>query len=206
MTRVKICGVTSVADAHAAIEAGADAIGLILAPSPRCIDPGVAAAIAASMPPFVTPVGVFVDAEVAEVVAISRQIRLNVVQLHGEESPSACDELRACGLRIIKRIAVRADSTTADVRASLRPYRIDGVLLDPGAGSGIRFDWRIARELTAPVIVAGGLNPANVADAIRAARPCGVDVASGVEQSPGVKDVEKMRAFVRAVRQADAGN
>lgn len=206
MTRVKICGVTSVEDALAAVEAGADAIGLVLAPSPRRVDVEDAAAIAASLAPFVTPVAVFVDAEVEEVAGIAGRIGLTLVQLHGQESPAACDELHARGLRVIKRLAVYAGSTGGELRATMRSYRVGATLLDPGAGSGVGFDWRIARDLPGPVIVAGGLNPENVADAIRAARPYGVDVASGVERSPGVKDREKMRAFVRAVRQADAGN
>ncbi len=206
MTRIKICGVTSVEDARAAIHAGADAIGLVLAPSPRRVDVEDAAAIVASLAPFVTPVGVFVDADDEEVAGVADRIGLTVVQLHGDESPSECDALRARGLRVIKRLAVNADSTGDELRATMRSYRVGATLLDPGAGSGVGFDWRIARDLPGPMIVAGGLNPGNVAEAIRAARPYGVDVASGVERSPGVKDMEKMRAFVRAVRQADAGN
>lgn len=201
MTRVKICGIRTEAAAVAAVRAGADAVGFVFyPPSPRFVPPSRAAALARLLPPFVVRVGVFVNAPVEVVEAVAREVGLDAVQLHGDEPPEVCARLRT---RVIK--AVRVDGADAVVRA--RDYSICALLLDahlPGryGGTGRRFDWSLARALDRPVILSGGLTPDNVAEAIRQARPYGVDVSTGVE-TDGEKDPEKIAAFVRAVREAD---
>ena len=200
MTRVKICGLTSLADALAAAEAGADALGFVLAPSPRqvrAIDVGV---WRRQLPPMVTTVVVMVDATLEEAIASLAESDADALQLHGSESPSYC---RHFATRVIKRIDVRPGDDRAAVEQRMHGYDVAALLLDPGTGSGRTFDWSLAEGLPGRLIVSGGLTPENVAGAVQRIRPYGVDVASGVERSPGVKDVEKVRAFVRAVRRAD---
>lgn len=201
MTRIKICGITRREDALAAIEAGADAIGLVFADSPRRVSIDFACDIMEILPPFVSLVGVFVDEDNIVVRNIAERLTLDWVQLHGDESPEYCDSL--C-LKVIKRFNVRPSDTAESLRNVMDRYPVAGRLLDPGRGTGATFDWKLARGLAGPLIVSGGLTPENVADAIRVLRPFAVDVASGVESSPGVKDVSKIRAFVAAVRRADA--
>lgn len=204
ITRVKICGITSVDDARMVIDAGADAIGLVFAGSKRRIDVDTARAIVRCVPPFVAVVGVFMDAPVEEVLAIASAVGCDTVQLHGNEDPAYCRRVVAAGYRVIKRIRVHDADTPAELRVRMEPYRVHGFLLDPGAGDGRLFAWSVARGLTGPIIVAGGLTPANVQDVLRVLRPYAVDVSSGVERAPGKKDPEKVRAFLRAVRQYDA--
>lgn len=199
--RVKICGITNVHDALRAIHAGADAIGLVFFPkSPRYIPPEKAMALTAQLPPFVTITGLFVNADRKEIENIATSCRLDVIQLHGDEPPSACVNLPG---RVIKAIRV-ADATDLE---GLEHYRVSGLLLDakaPGlyGGTGQSFDWSLLAEYDcpAPMILAGGLDPNNVAMAIRKVRPYAVDVSSGVECSPGVKDLEKMSQFIRRVK------
>jgi phosphoribosylanthranilate isomerase len=197
MTRVKICGITNLADAQAAVEAGADALGLVFAPSPRQIEIDLARSIVAVLSPRTVFVGVFRDAPIEEVNRISNQVGFDGVQLHGDESPEYCAKLNRCA---IKRF--RIDDS---LRERLPSYRVFASLLDPGAGSGQTFSWQQAMDLPHRIIVAGGLTPQNVAEPVRLLCPFGVDVASGVELSPGRKDHDKIRAFIRAVREADAG-
>ena len=202
---VKICGITSPEDASVAEEAGADAIGMIfVAGSKREVDLERGAEIASAVGPFVTKVGVFRDASVDEVRDAVRRLRLDAVQLHGAEGPDVVAELRP-DVEVIKALAFRRELTVD----ALLDYRADAILLDGWvAGSGRTFDWRAAERLagTPRLIVAGGLDPANVADAVAALHPYAVDVASGVEASPGVKDPDKVRDFVaRAKRAADRG-
>ena len=201
MTRIKICGITNKSDALLAIEAGADAIGFVFARSTRQITPGTAELIVNDLPPLVNIVGVFMDDPVPEIAAIARSVGLDTVQLHGDEPPQDCDRLPR---KVIKRFNILENDTTDILRKRMERYRVTAHLLDPGAGSGRTFDWGIARELPGPLIVSGGLTPGNVADAIRAVRPFAVDVSSGVEYEPGRKDPEKVRAFIRAVRESDA--
>jgi phosphoribosylanthranilate isomerase len=185
-----------------AVRAGADALGFnFWEGSPRCVEPAMAAAIITALPPFVTPVGLFVDAEPEEIRTVAGQCGISTVQLHGSERPRQVNGLR--GVRVIKAIRVRSE----DDLKSLPDYRVDAYLLDtyvPGqpGGTGQTFDWALARKaaLHGPVIAAGGLTPANVAEAVRVARPYGVDVSSGVEVSPGVKDKDKVKRFVRAAK------
>lgn len=203
MTRVKICGITSVDDALAAIEAGADALGFNFAPSPRQVTPAQAGAIARALPPFLTKVAVVVDQELGPILD---ECPIDTVQFHGSESP---EKVAGCPLKRIKVIRLRGEQ---DLEA-LAAYQgiADAFLLDtyvegvPG-GTGATFPWELAsaaRRNSCPVILAGGLTPGNVGEAIRRARPYAVDVSSGVEASPGKKDAAKLRAFIAAVRAAE---
>ncbi len=201
-TRVKICGITRVDDARAAAAAGADAIGLVFDPnSPRVVSLEQARALAAAVPPFVTVVGLFVDAAPDYVREVLQHVPLALLQFHGAESPDAC---RAYGRPYLKAIRMRDD---VDLHAEENRYRdAAGLLLDafdaqlPG-GSGRAFDWmRIPARRERPLVLAGGLTPENVGEAIRRVRPDAVDVSSGVEAAKGVKDHRKIAAFMQAVR------
>lgn len=206
-TRVKICGIRTPEGADAAVEAGADAIGFIFVPSSsRHVEPEDAAAIMAGLPPFVTTVGVFVNASLEKFLDIEEDCPTNYVQLQGNEDVTL---VRQCGPSLFK--AVRFDSGT--IRADLERWdsieEVDAILVDGSAGgAGTAFDWNALKPhlegLAKPIIVAGGLTPENVGEAIRALRPYAVDVSSGVESAPGVKDPALMRAFCKAVREADA--
>jgi phosphoribosylanthranilate isomerase len=200
MTRIKICGLTTRQDAFSAIEAGADALGFVFAESSRRVTPAAAAQIGGALPPVVSAVGVFLNATVDEVAAVARDVGLQALQLHGDESPEDCQRLP---LKVIKRFNILENETSALLRARMERYRVSAVLLDPGAGSGQTFDWSLARGLPGPLIVSGGLTPENVGAAIRIIRPHAVDVSSGVESEPGRKDPRKVRAFIQAVREAD---
>ena len=200
--RVKICGITRVEDALAAAKAGADAIGLVFyAKSPRAVDIEQARAILAALPPFVTSVGLFVDAERSELERILASVPLDLLQFHGDESVQQCE---AFGRPYIKALRVKAGD---DIAAQVARYpSAQGILLDayvegvPG-GTGEAFDWSlIPQTLSKPLILAGGLRPDNVAEAVSRVRPYAVDVSGGVEASKGVKDVEKVGAFIRAAR------
>ncbi|MCX6357681.1 MAG: phosphoribosylanthranilate isomerase [Candidatus Aureabacteria bacterium] len=201
MVRIKICGITTKDDALAAVEAGADALGFVFAESPRRVSMEQARDIAAALSPFICTVGVFVNESLARVRKIAGGAHLSCVQLHGDESPAYCERL---GGRIIKAIRVRDERSVS----GLEGYRVSAFLLDsympdqPG-GTGRGFPWEIAAamgRIPIPLILAGGLTPETVANAIRKAHPWGVDVSSGVESSPGKKDPARMRAFVSAVR------
>lgn len=204
-TRVKICGIARLDDALAAARLGADAIGLVFAAqSPRALSVEAAAAIAAALPPFVARVGLFVDAEPALVRAVCAAVPLELLQFHGSEPAAYC---RAFGRPYLKAIAMGDED--AAVLARARDYPDAAALLfdahAPGGqgGSGRTFDWsRIPRDLARPVVLAGGLAPGNVANAIAAVRPWAVDVSSGVEASPGIKDHGKMERFIDEVRRA----
>lgn len=201
-TRIKICGITRVEDARAAVELGADAIGLVFyAPSPRNVSPDQARAIVAAMPPFVTLVGLFVDPAPQQVESVLRQCSINLLQFHGDEAPEFCG---AFGLPYIKAARVRAD---ADLVQYLSPYSAaKGWLLDAYheqlyGGTGASFDWNlIPQNLARPVILSGGLTPENVGAAVRQVRPWAVDVSSGVEASKGIKDAAKIAAFITGVK------
>ncbi|MEE9254868.1 MAG: phosphoribosylanthranilate isomerase [Pseudomonadales bacterium] len=201
--RVKICGITRVEDARTAVAAGADALGFMFyEPSPRAVDLALARAIVAELPAFVTVVGVFVDPPRAAVDAVLREVGLDVLQFHGDESPADCERF---GRRYIKTVRM---APGVDVQeAARRHVHAHALLLDtyvsnqPG-GVGKTFDWSLVPdELTMPVVLAGGLIPENVGDAIRQVRPCAVDVSGGVEgPRKGIKDPQKIARFIRAVR------
>jgi phosphoribosylanthranilate isomerase len=200
--RAKICGVTRVEDALLAARLGADAIGLNLWPrSKRCVSLDVAREIARALPPLVVPVGVFVNPSRAEILAAVEGARLGAVQLHGDEAPRDARDLPVPVWKAL-RLAAPLPLAWLDEWEGVQGFVLDAP--DPGyGGSGRTCDWGVAREAAArvPCLLAGGLTPENVADAIRAVRPWGVDVASGVEASPGVKDPGKLAAFLRRAKE-----
>ncbi len=204
MTRVKICGITSVEDAAAAVEAGADALGFVFVPgTPRLIRPEAAARIVGELPPFVTTVGVFVNQPLAEVLRIAAQCGLQAAQLHGEEP---AEYSRRIPVRVIKAIRVReAEDLRAMATYPAHAFLLDAFVEGQRGGTGTSISWELARQAKGrvPIILAGGLRPETVGEAVRAVRPYGVDVSSGVERSPGRKDHEKVREFIAAVREAD---
>jgi phosphoribosylanthranilate isomerase len=206
VTRVKVCGITRHEDAELAVELGAWALGLVLWPqSPRAADPAAAAAIAAALRRRVELVGVFVNATLEEIAHAADELHLTHVQLHGDEGPAFCAEAgRRTGAKVIKAIRVASAADFQDVER----YHTDFHLLDTAVrglrgGSGRTWDWALAgtRRRRVPAILSGGLNPDNVAAGIAAVEPFAVDVSSGVEASPGVKDHAKLRAFMAAVPQ-----
>lgn len=200
--RVKICGITRLEDALAAVDAGADALGFNFWPrSKRYCPPRTARAIVAKLPPLVSAVGVFVNQTQAVVQKTADYVGLGAIQLHGSESPAFC---RAFDLPVIKSLAV---SDAASLR-QVKSFRVSAYLLDTPSkefgGSGRTFDWSLLRWLDRKklFILAGGLTPANVAEAVEAVRPYGVDVASGVESAPGIKDRRKMARFIASAKDA----
>jgi len=203
-TRVKICGITRPGDARAAADAGADAIGLVFyPPSPRYLSVERAVEIRDALPPFVQTVALFVNADAAQIAQVIGRVHPAMLQFHGDETPEFCAQY---GLPFVKACRVRAG---VDPLAYLQPYaRATAWLLDSFVpeygGIGESFDWSLApRERTRPLILSGGLERGNVARAIRAVRPWGVDVSSGVESAKGIKDAGKMAAFIAEVRHAD---
>ena len=204
-TAVKICGITRPEDAFAAVRAGAHAVGLVFyPPSPRYITPAAAGAILRALPPFITSVGLFVDAPAEEVRATLAQAPVQLLQFHGAETPAYCRQFERPYMK-----AVRMEPGV-DLLQYARDYReATALLLDAyveglHGGSGVAFDWsRVPAGLPLPVVVSGGLTAENVGDAIRRARPCAVDVSSGVESAKGVKDAARIAAFIAGVRNAD---
>ena len=198
MIRVKICGITHVEDALQACACGADALGLVFYPqSPRCVTPEQARAIIRALPPLVTTVGLFVNEEPQRIRQLAEDCGLDVIQLHGDEGAGACDYAPR---RSIKALRVKDAASLA----GHEEFRTSALLLDAwvaGAygGTGECFNWELAAGIARqrPVILAGGLTPDNVAAAVRAVRPYGVDVSSGVESAPGRKDSAKVAAFIR---------
>jgi phosphoribosylanthranilate isomerase len=202
-TRVKICGITNLEDARCAVEAGADALGFVFyEKSPRFVTPEEAAAIIRQLPPLVAKVGVFVDAPSEDVRRIAAECGLDALQLHGQESPAFCQSLGFWN--VIKGFRIESERSLG----LLAQYPTAAWLLDshvPGqmGGTGCSFDWELARQVRdwgRPIILAGGLTHENVAEAIRVVQPYAVDVSSGVEASPGRKDVEKLRRFIAAAQ------
>ncbi len=204
-TAVKICGITRVEDGLAAAHAGAHAVGLVFhRASPRCVDIGRARAIVERLPPFVAAVGLFVDPQPDDVARILREVRLSLLQFHGDEAPELCARF---GLPYLKacRVAGGTDLLQyAALHRSAKGLLLDAYVTDAHGGTGRSFDWSmIPRDLPLPVVLAGGLTSSNVGEAIRVVRPWAVDVSSGVEREPGVKDAAKIAAFMRGVRDAD---
>ncbi|MFZ3209758.1 MAG: phosphoribosylanthranilate isomerase [Geobacteraceae bacterium] len=203
MVKVKICGISNMEDALLAAQAGADALGFVFHnQSPRSVFPEQVAEIVRAMPPFVQTVGLFVNADMDFVNKMADLCRLDIVQLHGDEAPEYCAKVRR---RVIKAFRVK-DVTSLD---HMMLYRVAGYLLDawsPKAygGTGITFNWEMAQAAGkyGPVILAGGLTPDNVRQAVKSVNPYGVDVSSGVEAELGKKDPEKMREFIRRAKQS----
>lgn len=198
MTRVKICGITTVSDAIRVVDAGADAIGLVFAKSPRRVSLSMAKKISLAVGPWISVVGVFVDEAPSQVLRIIRECRLSAVQLHGSES--LADIKKMAGTKMIKAVHVN----DAFRSASLKKYPVDAFLFDnrEGAvlgGTGKTFDWKILKKdlPDTRIIISGGLRPDTVATAVKLFHPYGVDVSSGVELRPGVKNIQLVKEFVR---------
>jgi len=205
VTAVKICGITRRDDALAAARLGAHAVGLVFcARSPRNVSIAAAQEVVAALPPFVMAVGLFVDAAARDIEAVLSEVRLDLLQFHGDETAAFCARF---GVPFIKAARVRPG---LDLIQCARDYgAARGLLLDAfvdgtHGGTGTAFDWSlIPPDLSLPIVLSGGLNPANVSDAIRRVSPWAVDVSSGVESSPGIKDPQKIAAFMKEVRSAD---
>jgi phosphoribosylanthranilate isomerase len=205
-TRIKVCGITTLEDARLAVAAGADALGFIFVEqSPRLVNPDIVRAISEQLPPFVNSVGVFRDEKVEVVEEIVSYCSLALVQLHGAETPEYCGSL-SC--RVIKSFAMHPGMNReepAPYAEVANAFLLDTYHMDLAGGTGKAFDWKLVDELKppGPVILAGGLNPENVGEAIRQVKPFAVDVNSGVEYQPGRKDSDKLKNFVHEVRKAD---
>jgi phosphoribosylanthranilate isomerase len=205
-TRIKVCGITCKEDARTAVAAGADAIGFIFVEqSPRLVQPDMVRSITAELPPFVDRVGVFRDEEIDVVKEIVHYCQLSVVQLHGSESPDYC---RKFTLPVIKAFSIRSETggeELAPYGEVVRGFLLDTYHKDMAGGTGSVFDWKLVDQVKppGPVILAGGLNPENVGEAIRQVKPFAVDVNSGVEYQAGRKDADKLKCFAYEVRKAD---
>jgi phosphoribosylanthranilate isomerase len=204
IVKIKICGITNLEDARLAADLGAHALGFIFYPkSPRAVRPDAAREIIRNLPPLVMTVGVFVDEEVATVRETAARAGLDWVQLHGQESPEYC---RSIGCRVIKGFRIKDPGSLNPLpgyRDAVQAFLLDTYKAGTAGGTGETFDWTLARQAKewGPIILAGGLNPENVAQAITIAQPEAVDVASGVEAAPGKKDPEKLRAFFEAIKE-----
>jgi len=205
-TRIKICGVTRLEDAQQAVDLGAAALGFNFYPlSPRYIEPAAARAIVRRLPPFVTAVGVFAnETDAGHVISLAREAGATAVQVHGPRFPVLHELLSA--FTLVVAVAVREGFKPEELgKIESHAYLLDAFDPNRPGGTGKTFDWNAAREAKqyGPIILAGGLTPANVARAVREVRPFAVDVASGVESAPGIKDPAKLRAFFAAVAEAD---
>ena len=201
IVKVKICGITSVGDALAAVDAGADALGFMFyAPSPRNVSFSVAAEIIRQLPPFVAKVGVFVNPAEDDVRRAIAECGLDTLQFHGEETPEFC---RRFGLKTMKAFRVRdAESLKQTEAYPSEAWLLDSYVAGQLGGTGARFNWDLATDAARhhTVLLAGGLTPENAAEAVRKVRPYGLDVSSGVESAPGKKDAAKVRAFIAAAK------
>jgi phosphoribosylanthranilate isomerase len=203
MIKIKICGITNLEDALAAAAAGADALGFnFYKKSPRCIEPQKAAEIIEQLPPFIVPVGIFVNEREDRIREILAATGIQAVQFHGDESPEFCQRF---GGRVIKAFQVKDKESLKN----MAHYRVGAFLLDSykdgvRGGTGVAFDWHLAvvAKTFGKVILAGGLTPENVAEAVKLVQPYGVDVAGGVEKEKGVKDHAKLKKFITEVRRA----
>lgn len=210
-TRAKICGITRVEDIHAAVNAGADAIGLVFfEASPRHVSIAQAKDLLQAIPPYVTVVGLFVNASWQEILQVLEHIPLDVLQLHGDESPEQCAEIaRRTGRRWYKAIQVKADENIVEQIQSYQQLGASAVLLDAWhpelkGGTGLQFDWSTFPKSQLPLILAGGLRPDNVAEAIALTQAYAVDVSGGVESAKGIKDQQLIQQFMRGVQGGSA--
>jgi len=205
VVRVKVCGITNLEDALAAIQLGADAIGFVFAKSPRHVSIQEAERIIEKLPPFVNFTGLFVNANRKVVEKTIKTCKIDTLQFHGEESNGYCSYFKRTH-KVVKAFRIK-DKKILDL---LLNYDVDGYLLDTyiegaAGGTGKIFDWNLAKRaktLVSPVILSGGLNPGNVVQAIKKVRPYAVDVSSGIEKRPGKKDLKLMKKFIKAVRNA----
>jgi phosphoribosylanthranilate isomerase len=202
VVQVKICGITRLVDAEAAVESGADALGFIFAQSPREITPQKARDIALRISPFVKTVGVFVNEQSAKIRKIMDFCGLDLVQLHGNESVSICSELAP---RVIKAFRVQEEASLleiAEFKNHVRAILLDTYQKDINGGTGRTFDWKLAlkaKKTGVPLVLSGGLRPENIREALERVNPFAIDISSGVEESPGIKDHERMRMFMEKV-------
>jgi len=217
MTRVKICGITNKEDALLAVEFGAHALGFVFADSPRRIEPDQALGVIDEVSPFVATVGVFVNTPVDDVQRVADYCNLDAVQLHGDETPEYCGQLRVKAIKAfrmrnyteIEEWLFREDEFEAETllepSKNVKAFLVDAYAKGRRGGTGIHLNWELVRNLESrkPLILAGGLDPKNVALAIKVVKPYAVDVSSGVEFKPGKKDKHKLREFMRAVCECD---
>jgi phosphoribosylanthranilate isomerase len=203
MVFTKVCGITNPGDAREAADAGADAIGLIFAESPRRVDVEEARKVTIALPDGVLKVGVFVDADPEEVLETAREVGLDLAQLHGDEPPETVAAIRGAGLPVMKAVRVR----NAEALGTLERYEADLLMLDAWSarahgGTGETFDWELAKSVKGRgnIVVSGGLTPENVREAVEFFEPYGVDASSSLEERPGKKDGERVRRFVRAAK------
>jgi phosphoribosylanthranilate isomerase len=205
MVKIKICGITNVEDAEVAVRAGADALGFLMyRKSPRYVEPAMARSIVAGLPPFVLPIGVFVNEDASVVRTLMDECGFALAQLHGDESALYCQNL---GRPALKAMRLKDRGTFLALaefqgRANVRGFVIDAFSDQTYGGTGQTVDWTLVAEAarSTPILLAGGLTPSNVSEAIQVVRPYGVDVSSGVEKSPGKKDRAKVKAFIEAAR------
>ena len=203
MVFTKVCGITNPGDAREAADAGADAIGMIFAESPREVNVEEARRISVALPDGVLKVGVFVDAEPEEVLQTASEVGLDLAQLHGDETPETVAAIRGAGLPVMKALRVR----NAEALAEIQSYGADLIMLDAWSarvrgGTGETFDWGLAKSVKGRgnIVVSGGLTPENVREAIEFFEPYGVDASSSLEEKPGKKSGERVRRFVRAAK------
>jgi phosphoribosylanthranilate isomerase len=203
MVFTKVCGITNPGDARVAVDAGADAIGLIFAESPRKVSREEARKVSIALPENILKVGVFVDAEPGEVLQIAREVGLDLAQLHGDETPEMVAAIRNAGLPVMKALRVR----NTEALGALERYEVDLFMLDAWSarargGTGETFDWGLAKSVKGRgnIVVSGGLTPENVREAVEFFEPYGVDASSSLEERPGKKSGERVRRFVRAAK------
>jgi phosphoribosylanthranilate isomerase len=203
MTLVKVCGITNAGDARVAAGAGADAVGFVFARSPRHVGVDEARSISVALPEDTLRVGVFVDEDAAEILRISREVGLDLVQLHGDETPETVTVLREAGVKVMKALRVESAATleaTEEYEADL--FLLDAYSARARGGTGERFDWGVAKSLKGRdnIVVSGGLGPENVREAVEFFEPFGVDASSSLEDGPGRKNGELVRRFVLAAK------
>jgi phosphoribosylanthranilate isomerase len=202
--KVKICGITNLADASTAVRLGADALGFIFAPSPRRIAPQTAREIIRAVPPFVKTVGVFVNEAPASIRKVINDCGLDLVQLHGDESPALCDELMPYTIKALRIKDESSLQTGQAYHGKVRALLLDAYSKEKAGGTGKTFDWELAIKIKkqgTPIILSGGLAPSNIVAAIHTVRPYAVDVNSGVEERPGKKSPTLIRDLTEKVRQ-----
>ncbi len=204
-TRAKICGITRPRDGIAAAANGADAIGLVFfEKSPRVVDVEQARAVIAALPPFVTSVGLFVNADVAEVERVLDQLPLDLLQFHGDEAPEYCRQFKRPYIKAVRMSDGVNLEFVAQQYAEAKALLVDSYQKGVPGGTGHTFDWaRVPAGMDKPIILAGGLGPENIEQAVRQVHPFAVDVSSGVEVEKGIKDADKIAAFMRGVKKAD---
>ncbi len=203
-TRIKFCGLTRIEDVRAAVALGVDAIGFVFARrSRRFVEPGQAAALRDALPPFVSAVALFMDDEPDWIEQVIGAVRPDLLQFHGEETPPFAARFARPYLKAVPMASVGDATAYAGRYADARGFLLDSHASGGAGGSGAAFDWSAVPQLPRPIVLAGGLEAGNVAQAIAQVKPYAVDVSSGIESAPGLKDAAKMRAFVEAVRAAD---